>query len=150
MLSHRLNKASNRIQKMLDEMRRKGYITSPPIQIGRIGADVERFAYANGINLGSRQIYLSAKSVSHIFRKAKGTLQIHKSDLKRFPIIKNRMSKYYDGEAFIFTDYRVKFIIKPGYKLKLRNGRKEVVNLITAGRVTDRNEFLKREYVKIK
>lgn len=144
------NKASIRIDKMLDEMSKRGYITSSPIQIGRIGADIERFANANAINLGSKQIYISAKSISHIFRKTKGSLRIHKSDLKQFPVSKNRMNKYYDGEAFIFTDYKVKFIIKPGYKLKLKNGRKEVANLVTAGRVTDRNEFFKKEYIKIK
>lgn len=110
---------------MMNEIKRNGYTRQSPIQIGRIGADVERFATSNGIDLGTRQIYLSSKAISHIFREAKGILRIKPKDLLDFPTTKNKMHKYYDGEAFVFTDYKVKFIIKHGYTLKLRSGKKK-------------------------
>lgn len=59
------------------------------------------------------------------------------------------MKKFWDGDAFVYTDYKVKFIVKPNYSLKMRNGKKEVVNLVTAGKVTDKKEFLLTKYEKI-
>lgn len=63
------------------------------------------------------------------------------------------MHKYFDGEAFIFTDYKVKFVVHPNYAMKVKgiSGKETIrrINLITAGKVTDANEFKLSKYKKI-
>ena len=84
------------------------------------------------------------------------------------------MDLYYDGECFIYTDGRSKFIVHPNYKMKVAIRREDNkaclgfpdreqagpttkinrdivkrVNFITATRRTDKKEFNGMRYIKI-
>ena len=64
------------------------------------------------------------------------------------------MDLYWDGDGFIYTDYKIKFIVKPNYEIKIKKYSKRHITarkvcLITAGVVTDSNEFKRREYQKV-
>ena len=91
----------------------------------------------------------SYKFVAHALRESKGDKRVSIYDIVNFPIAKNKMDKYYDGDSFIFTDYKVKFIIHPNYELKMANGKRFKANIITAGKVTDATEFELSKYDKI-
>lgn len=133
----------------MNEREIQGFSRIKPFPIVRIGADVERYARLNGIQLGSKTIMFSYKFVAHALRESKGDKRVSKNDIVNFPITKNKMDKHYDGESFIFTDYKVKFIIHPNYELKMANGKRLKANIITAGRVTDATEFELSKYDKI-
>lgn len=133
----------------MNERETQGFSRIKPFSIGRIGADVERYARLNGIQLGSNTIMFSYKFVAHALRESKGDKRVSKNDIVNFPINKNKMDKYYDGECFIFTDYKVKFIVHPNYELKMTNGKRLKANIITAGKVTDATEFELPKYDRI-
>ena len=59
------------------------------------------------------------------------------------------MDLYYDGECFIYTNGRSKFIIHPNHEIKICRGKVKVVNFITATKVKDPVEFTIKKYVKI-
>lgn len=59
------------------------------------------------------------------------------------------MDLFYDGKAFVYTDYKAKFVIHPNYEIKLPDGRKRKVNFITATKVTDVREFRLPKYKKV-
>ncbi len=141
--------AARRINAVLVEIRKNGFSTSPSFSIGGIGADVKRFAKREGITLGSDDIYISRKFLTHAMRASKGRRRVAQKDIIDFPMRKRYMKRYYDGKVFVFTDYRTKFIIRPNYEIKLPNGEKRVANLITAGKVTNREEFKLKKYRKI-
>jgi len=146
----RPNKASARIKAVFAAQEKSGYYRTPSFRIGSVGADVSRFAASHGIKLASRDIYISQKFFAHSRREQKGTLRVSQKDISDFPARKRYMHKYYDGEIFVYTDYKIKFIVHPNYRLKLPNGKRRVVNLITAGKVTDKNEFKQKKYEPIK
>ena len=51
------------------------------------------------------------------------------------------MDLYYDGDSFIYTDYKSKFIVSPNKPIKIDGRKLEKVNFVTAGKVTDPTEF---------
>lgn len=135
---------------MIQAIKKDKKANIPPFSVGAVGRDVERFAKSHAITLGSKDIYISKKFFFHSQRGTKGDLRVSMADLINFPKKKRYMAKFYDGEAFIYTDFEVKFIIHPNYKLKMRNGHKMTVNLITAGKVTNKREFNIDRYERIK
>lgn len=144
------NKASKRIAKMFDEVDKNGYTRDEPFSIGKVDAAVRRFAASRGIPLGDGDIYISPKFIAHALRESKGDKRVARSQIINFPTTKRYMHVYYDGEAFIYTDYNIKFIIKPNYRVKTHSGPKRVTNMITAGAVTSREEFELKKYERIK
>ena len=66
------------------------------------------------------------------------------------------MDLFWDGNGFIYTDYHVKFIIKPNYQIKIKTNQKgkkhysvRKVCLVTAGTVSSKNDFSDPKYHKI-
>ena len=59
------------------------------------------------------------------------------------------MDLYYDGECFIYTNGRSKFVIHPNYKMKICRDYVQVVNYITATKAKDPAEFTLLKYIKI-
>ena len=59
------------------------------------------------------------------------------------------MDLYYDGECFIYTNGRSKFIVHPNYEIKVSRGKFKVVNFITATKAKDKKEFNGKRFVKI-
>ena len=54
-----------------------------------------------------------------------------------------------DGECFIYTDGKSKFIVHPNYQMKVSREIVKLVNFITATRRTDKKEFNGKRYIKI-
>lgn len=148
-LGSRRNKASEKIASMINTIEKDKTANIPPFAVCSIGKDVKRFAQSHSITVGSDEIYISKKFYFHSQRAAKGELRLSKSDYIEFPMKKRYMAKFYDGEAFVYTDFKVKFIVKPNFKIKTPDGYKMVANLITAGKVTNKREFNIDRYERI-
>ena len=86
---------------------------------------------------------------------AKG-LAVSAKDFEDFPYKRRHMDLYWDGDGFIYTDNKVKFIVKPNYEIKIkteREGKKHEtvkrVCLVTAGKVRNKNDFKNKRYERI-
>lgn len=78
--------------------------------------------------------------------KVKMGINVPPEDIALFPERHSRMLLFFDGEAFIYTDMRYKYIVHPSYEIKVSRKKEEHVNFITAGVVTDPKEFTNRKY----
>lgn len=144
--------ASQKIRRVLAEIRMQGHSKTSPFAVGRVEKRMVDFAKANGITLGSKSIYMGAKSLSHATRglKVKRGIRVSDIDLVSFPQRKSSMSLYYDTTTknFTYTNGSVKYILHPNYKIKLKSGKTRVVNFITASK-TDGKEFNQKNYKRI-
>ena len=52
-----------------------------------------------------------------------------------FPMTRHDMDMSYDGEAFIFTNGKAKFVIHPNYEIKIEREKAKRVVFITATRM---------------
>ena len=139
------------IATILNDIRQKGFSSVMPFSIGSVEIRMSQFADANGIELASDELYMSAKQLQHSMRASKNAkgLVVDASELIAFPQSRFSMDLYYDGECFIYTDEQSKFIIHPNYKMKINKDQVKLVNFITATRRTDKKEFNGKRYVKI-
>ena len=60
------------------------------------------------------------------------------------------MDLFFDGEVFIYTDYKTKYIVHPNYELKINRARTKKVNFVTAGKVGSPTDFNSEKYTKIR
>ncbi len=143
--------ASKKIAEVLYDIRDKGYSSVKPFSIGRVEKRMLEYANRNGITLGSKDIYMGSKSISHTMRETKRQkrLAISEGDLISFPVSRRKMELFYDGEGFIYTDRKSKYIIHPNYKIKTSNGKTRKAMFVTAGRVNDPREFENPKYKKV-
>lgn len=139
---------SQKISDIITDIRRDGFSKETPFSIGYIEQRMLSYANANNIDLSSRVIYMSQKSIAHAMRdsKAKKGLTINESDLVAFPERRRAMDLFYDGKSF--TDYKAKYIVSPSYEIKISRKRTRKVAFVTAGK-TDGTEFKLERYVKI-
>jgi len=139
------------IAAVLDDFREKGFSSVMPFSIGSVEIRMSQFADANGIELASEELYMSAKQLQHSMRASKNVkgLVVEASELISFPESRFSMDLYYDGKCFIYTDVKSKFIIHPNYKMKISRELVAKVNFITATRVNDPAEFTLPKYRKI-
>ena len=139
------------IAAVLEDISKKGFSSVMPFSIGRVEVRMVQFADANGIELASDELYMSAKQLQHSMRASKNAkgLVVDASELIAFPQNRFSMELYYDGECFIYTDGQSKFIVHPNYKMKVNREQVKLVNFITATRRTDKKEFNGKRYVKI-
>ncbi len=145
------NIIESQIAAILDDIHQRGYSRIPPFSVGKIEERMILFARANAVILASDELYMSAKQLQHCMRASKEEkgLVVDDVDLIEFPRNRFRMDLYFDGECFIYTDGKSKFIIHPNYQMKLNREMVKLVNFITATRRTDRNEFNGKRYVRI-
>ena len=122
-----------------------------PFSVGHIEKRMRDYAYNNGVEIAEGDLYMTVKSITHAIREAKkrDKKAISRNQLVNFPSQRNKMDLYYDGKAFVYTDYKAKYVIHPNYELKLPNGRKRKANFITATKVTDMKEFRLPKYKKV-
>ena len=141
----------SQIETVLNEIHQKGYSSSQPFEIGKVEERMMQFSQVNAIILASDELYISAKQLQHCLRASKATkgLVVDDRDLIEFPQNRFQMELYYDGECFIYTDGRSKFIIHPNYQMKVNREVVKLVNFITATRRTDKKEFNGKRYIKI-
>ena len=139
------------IAAVLEDISKKGFSSVMPFSIGRVEVRMVQFADANGIELASNELYMSAKQLQHSMRASKNAkgLVVDASELIAFPQNRFSMELYSDGECFIYTDGQSKFIVHPNYKMKVNREQVKLVNFITATRRTDKKEFNGKRYVKI-
>jgi len=139
------------IAAILDDINQKGFSSVMPFSIGSVEARMSQFADANGIELASDELYMSAKQLQHSMRASKNAkgLVVEASELIAFPQSRFSMELYYDGECFIYTDGQSKFIVHPNYKMKISRELVAKVNFITATKVKDPAEFTLAKYRKI-
>jgi len=137
--------------KVLDEISQKGFSSIQPFSIGKIEERMAEFAKINDIILGGDELYMSAKQLQHSLRASKEAkdLVVSKEELIAFPARRFTMELYYDGECFIYTDGKSKYIVHPNYKMKISREVVKRVNFITASRRIDRMEFNGKRYIKI-
>ena len=60
------------------------------------------------------------------------------------------MDLFYDGDSFIYTDYKNKYIIHPSYEVKKNRKKPRRVAYVSAGKVTNPDEFIElKKYIKV-
>lgn len=143
--------AARKIRDVITDIKRRGFSTVSPFSVGRLEKRMTDFAKSNGITLGSKSLYMGPKSISHATRatKVRDGLAVSGLTLARFPSNRSKMSLFYDGKVFVYTDYKSKFIIHPNYEIKMKGGKTRKVNFITASKVRDPNEFNLPKYKKV-
>ena len=136
---------------VLNDIKSKGYSTLQPFIIGSVEERMQVFAKTHSIILGCDSLYMSAKQLQHCMRPSKSQkdLVVEEAELIAFPKSRFQMDLYYDGECFIYTNGRSKFIIHPNYEIKVSRGKFKVVNFITATKAKDKKEFNGKRYIKI-
>ncbi len=136
---------------VLSDIRIKGFSTQLPFEIGKVEERMLLFAKRNGIVLGCNSIYMTAKQIKHSMRPSKyqKDLAVDEAELISFPKKRFSMDLYYDGECFVYTNGRSKFIVHPNYEIKISRDKFKVINFITATKIRDKKEFNGKKYVKI-
>ena len=124
---------------IIEDIRRDGFSKVLPFSIGKVETRMSIFAKENNIELASDEIYMSSKQIAHSMRDSKASKGLVVSD----------MDLFYDGECFIYTDYKSKFVLHPNYEMKIDRNKVRKVNFITTSSVSDSEEFKMQKYQKI-
>lgn len=146
-----MGKAAEKIARVLSDIRRQGFSSVSPFSVGQVEKRMKDYAESHGITLGSKEIYMSSRSISHTIRdskQAKG-LAVSVNDMLSFPKSRRKMELFYDGHGFVYTNRRTKYIIHPNFEIKTKSGKTRKVMFVTAGRVTNPDEFNLPKYKKI-
>ena len=141
--------SGNKIRSVLMDLKMYGYSKRKPFTIGRVEKRMMDYAKRNGIELGSKSIYMSVKSLTHSQRPNKQSkkLSVDDYELINFPKARKRMKLYFDNNTdkkkrnFVYVSNTSKFIIHPNYEIKFKNGKTKVVNFITAQRLNKNEKF---------
>ena len=139
------------IRTVLVDIRQKHFSSVHPFSIGKVELRMLQFALSNNVLLGSDDLFMSAKQLQHCMRASKDAkgLVVDEADLIGFPHNRFSMDLYFDGECFIYTDGKSKFIVHPNYKMKISREVVKKVYFITATKVKDPMEFTLPKYQKI-
>ena len=139
------------ILRIIEDIRRDGFSKVLPFSIGKVENRMSIFAKENNIELASDDIYMSSKQIAHSMRDSKASkgLVVSDKDLADFPMNRTQMDLFYDGECFIYTDYKSKFVLHPNYEMKIDRNKVRKVNFITTSSVSDGEEFKMQKYQKI-
>lgn len=143
----------DQIMDVINELQTNGFSKQQPFSIGEVEPDLKQYASAHGIELGDNNIYFTPKQIQHALRALhtnKG-IDISPQDLASFPERRASMALFHDTEKnkFVYFDGRIKYVVHPNYTLKIKGGKKQTTNFITAYRGTIR-EFDKRNFIKIR
>lgn len=146
--------ASENISSILGDINRDGFSRNQtPFSIGRIEQRMKDYAIANNIELGGQDVYMSAESIAHTFRKSKvdGGRSIEQDSLASFPLRRNSMRLYHEKEdnSFVYFDGANKYVLRPNYETKKLDGKPKVVWFVTASK-SDGQEFNMTKYTEIK
>lgn len=152
-------RASSKIRSVIADIKAHGYSSVSPFSIGKVEKEMKEYAKNNGIILGSDEIVMSVKQITHTLRETKEATgkSVGGKDLAEFPTRRAGMELYHDNSNgnFVYFDRsrNEKFVIHPNYKMKIKIGKKkethQKVNYITASR-TNAQEFTLAKFIKIK
>lgn len=128
---------------MLRDIYIKGYAVGHDFAVGLVEKRMTSFANSMNITLASKSLYMGPRTLYHSKRPSKEKKGLAASAIAIVKFIKDRrsMDLYWDGECFIYTDYKNKFIIHPSYELKIKRKKTKKVSYITAGKVTADDQF---------
>ena len=150
----RIKIASANIGNAIKEYNEKGYITSLPINVGKVENEVARHAKSIGKPLENNTMYFTGNALVHSMRDMKQNegIAVSAKDFKAFPKTKSSMKVYYDKSTgnYTYTNGKNKFVLQPNVRVKLKNGKKSVVSLVTATKMRSVDEFNMGKYELIK
>ena len=148
-------RASSNIRSILADIAEKGYSSAKPFSIGKVDKEMKDYADEHGITLGSEEILMSVKQITHTLRESKTEKgkSVGAAHLADFPLRRSGMELYHDSSNgnFIYFD-RVrneKFVIHPNHIMRTKQGKQKKVNYITASK-TDATEFRMSKYTSIR
>ena len=126
--------ASETIRNVFVDIEKYGFSCQKPFIIGAVEERMRQYAEDNNIELGSSDVYMSSRSLSHSEREHKVNIgkAVEKEEIIAFPMTRHDMDMSYDGEAFIFTNGKAKFVIHPNYEIKIDRKKTKKVVFITA------------------
>ena len=129
--------ASETIRNVFADIEKYGFSRQKPFIIGAVEERMRQYALENNIELGSSDVYMSSRSLSHSEREHKVNIgkAVEKEEIIAFPMTRHDMDMSYDGEAFIFTNGKAKFVIHPNYEIKIEREKAKRVVFITATRM---------------
>lgn len=135
--------AQQKVIDMLHDITHLGYSKGKDFAVGRLENRMKNFARDNNIEIAGDSLYMGPKSLAHSQRKSKTKvgLAVQPQDIVSFIRDRRKMDLFWDGECFIYTDYVNKFIIHPNYELKINRRKSRKVSYITAGKVTNPEQF---------
>lgn len=86
--------------------------------------------------------------------KKEKNLIVSDTDLASFPQANasRKIDLYYDSRtgSFTYTEGESEYVVHPNYEIKMPEGKRKLVNFITASKVIDKYEFRMKEYKKIR
>lgn len=146
-----LNSAQRKLMAWLYQLHTNGFIGGKTISVGRNEARLVNYAHNEGIELASGHLYISPKSIAHTFRPLKIEKGIAIDDMAIINFVKDKrhMDLFWDGDAFIYTDYINKFIVKPNHEIKINRKKTRKVSYVTAERVEHPEEFTLPKYKRV-
>ena len=126
--------ASETIRNVFVDIEKYGFSRQKPFIIGAVEERMRQYAIDNKIELGSSDVYMSSRSLSHSEREHKVNIgkAVEKEEIIAFPMTRHDMNMSYDGEAFIFKNGNAKFVIHPNYEIKIDREKTKSVVFITA------------------
>ena len=148
--------ASQRLAKAIQELDKKGFITSLPICVGKADRTIREHANSIGTPLVNDKMYFRGNAIRHAIRSSKeeAGICVSDEDFIAFPTAKSRMEIYYDKSTrnYTYTDKLNKFVVKPNQRIKIATSREKVVSLVTASRLRENGytEFKMGKYIRIK
>ena len=146
-------RAKEKIITVLSDIRRQGFSRITPFKIGGVEKRMSDYARENGIELGSKDVYMSSSAIAHATRDSKREkgLSVSDEDLVAFPSKRRKMDLYYDARSgnFTYTDGNTKYVVHPNYEMKVSREKVKVVNFVTASRIESPQEFIMKKYKKI-
>ena len=74
------------------------------------------------------------KNASEIIRKIFADIEKYGYSRQK-PLTRHKMDMVYDGDAFIFTDGKAKYVIHPNYAIRIDRKREKRVVFITATQI---------------
>lgn len=148
-----IDRPEYKIWRVLNDIRERGFSPLAPFRIGAVEKRMANFAREHGIVLGSTKVYMSSSSIAHAMRDSKVAkgLQVSDKAMMDFPRKRSKMDLYYDTDlkTFLYVGGGNKYALHPNYKIKMANGRRKVVNFLTAQRLSENENFNGQRFMKI-
>ena len=129
------------------------YGDKTPFSVGRVENRMARFARENNIELATPSLYMSEEKLLHSIRTAKreNGKVVSDRDLANFPAHRYKMSLYWDKDkgTFLYQHGLNAFVVHPNQEIKMTNGKKRHVIMITATKMKGVPNYNGLRYIKI-
>lgn len=130
-----------------------GKSTIAPFKMSKVrDEDAELFEKITGEKIINLDIYSSVKALTHHQggQKAERGKELSWDEKEDIPKRLSGMDVFENTGALVYTDYKIKVVIKPNQKIKINRKQTIVANHISASRVIDKKEFMNGVYREIR